>query len=504
MNQPRSTEFSFDKKAINRVVEGLDAAEEYIKIAVFQLHREDIFNVLMEKVSAGVDVEIITLPYDSINEAFAADVEKRFENLRKEGAKIHFLRWNVGDPNRTSTAVGRWYAYHGKFIVTEKIAIILSANLIESTELDAVLTIVDTNKIEEFKRKFEKIYKRFIYNKGGTLRREIQDAVGVNAKDLLSLPAVIESDTHKDFWIRHYPTEIFEKRPDDLPDALYITPFEYTARNLYEKVIEEAKKHVYISAESFTDEAFSRFLIGRRLEGIDVKILSSMESMDFRDRVNRMVKDMLASGIYYRVTEEDLHAKLLITDKTVVIGSVNLNKMNLGFHKGSGYWRANTEVVYVASDSVILEKASESFLDVFNKSLSAEIGLSEKIERDIGKVFNKVFKLSSRKEVKILFARLLTTKEIEVKALMYKIGQYASNIVRLKDKKTVGREDFLQAVILYHLSERKHDLEDLKAKVFLIDDKMDTKSLIRWLVEKEFIEKDGEYYKVKVERILTT
>ena len=59
------------------------------------------------------------------------------------GAKLHFCRWNVGDPERSSMASGKWYSYHGKFIVTDRSAIVMSANFTMAKEIDATLIIRD-------------------------------------------------------------------------------------------------------------------------------------------------------------------------------------------------------------------------------------------------------------------------------------------------------------------------------------------------------------------------
>ena len=78
--------------------------------------------------------------------------------MEKNGAKLYFCKWNVGDPERTSTAVGRWYSFHGKFIVTDKSAIALSANFTQSPEIDGLLIYRDEpEKINEFNEKFDEL-----------------------------------------------------------------------------------------------------------------------------------------------------------------------------------------------------------------------------------------------------------------------------------------------------------------------------------------------------------
>ena len=112
-----------------------------------------------------------------------------------------------------------------------------------------------------------------------------------------------------------------------------------------EQLISEANEFVYISTESFTDVDISNFLIKSRLKGIDIRILTGATSMDFSDRMQKMLRELLANDIKISTTEKYLHAKLIMTDKRVSVSSINLNKMNLGFKKVNHLWRENTESI---------------------------------------------------------------------------------------------------------------------------------------------------------------
>jgi len=160
--------FGFGTDIIDRIISELDDADEFVRIAIFQLHNQDIFAVLNDKLRAGVAVEIFTLPYDSINENTRSEVTRRFQNLERNGATLYFCKWNVGDPERTATAVGRWYSFHGKFIVTDKSAIALSANLIQHQELDALIVFKnETDKIEEYNTRFNELIELFALEESG-------------------------------------------------------------------------------------------------------------------------------------------------------------------------------------------------------------------------------------------------------------------------------------------------------------------------------------------------
>jgi len=105
---------------------------------MFQIHNEHVFEALMAKAKQA-KIEILTLPYDSINDDVKKEVEQRFEALKVQGAIIYFDKWNVGSSERTTTATNRWYSFHGKFIVTDRSAIALSANFTKNQELDALV-----------------------------------------------------------------------------------------------------------------------------------------------------------------------------------------------------------------------------------------------------------------------------------------------------------------------------------------------------------------------------
>ena len=159
-------EFNFDDTALDRIAAEVADAKKFIKIAVFQIHNDEIIDALNTALSRKVNIEIITLPYDSIHPEVREGVEQKLRRLEKNGAILHFCKWGVGDPARTTTAVGRWYSFHGKFIVTDKCAIAISANLTNKKELDAVLVYTEKDKIKAFIAKFETLKTLFIGTRG--------------------------------------------------------------------------------------------------------------------------------------------------------------------------------------------------------------------------------------------------------------------------------------------------------------------------------------------------
>lgn len=496
--------FEFSTKVIDKIVDELQDAGSYIRIAIFQLHNQKVFSVLNDKLKEGVKVEIFTLPYDSINEDIQDEVTDLFKHLEENGAILYFCKWNVGDPERTTTAVGRWYSFHGKFIVTDKSAIALSANFTQDEELDALIIFKnETDKIEEYNTKFDELISLYIKEESGyngTIRQKIIDT---NLPDILSvfgLPQTIRNSTHENHWIQHYPSSLCQEIVQ-IEERLYLTPFDCRGRNFIMNLIEKASKFVYLSTESFTDPDFSKFLVKMKLRGLDIRILTGATSMDFSDRIQKMFRELLACNIKIRTVEGDIHAKLIITENHLAVTSLNLNKINLGFKKTNRYWRENTECISICTESGIISRAKSQYINVFDSSIDIEKILARKLEDFVGNMFTSTFNLRSTGEVKALLAQLILRKEIEVKKFILDIGKISAKLMDHFNRSTVDKSNLLLALALYYLSERKHDFDQLNEKLSILDAEIDLNSLLVTLQLHNFIEKVDDFYKIKVEQL---
>lgn len=497
--------FEFSNNVINSVLDELNHAEEFIKIAVFQIHLENLFDLLESKVNEGVEVDIFTLPYDSINESVSEGVIARLERLAEIGVNLHFCKWNVGDPERTSTAIGRWYSFHGKFILTDKSAIVLSANFTRSNELDASIIIKDEESLLlNFEEKFSELLNLFV-NENGGYDGEIHDRIinsGLsNINAVFGLPNIIQTTTHQNNWIKHYPVSLC---PDDIniEERLYIVPFDIKGRKIYEKILNEAEEFIFISAESFTDIDFGLFLRQLKIEKqIDIKLLTGFTSMDFSDRIQKMYRELIADDIQLFTTEADLHAKLIITDKHLLIGSINLNKMNLGFNLTKNYWRENTETFFVTFDNDLLQEAKSKFEEQVSSSIKMETKLAEKIQKDVSNILNKSFNIRAKKEVKELFSKFILIKEIEVKKDANKLIKITKKLMQHYDVKIANKNIFIMAVILFYLQDRKHTFSEIENKLNKLDSISNLNALIEKLSNSEFIEMEEDFYKINIESL---
>lgn len=492
-------ELYFDTNVLDRVVKEIVRTEKYLKIAEFQIHNTEIFDAIASALDRGVKVEIITLPYNSINLKVREQVEKKFRYIEAKGAAIYFSPWNIGDPGRTTTAVGRWYSYHGKFIVTEKSAMALSANLTEDKELDAVLIYDSLDRISEFNAKFQEIMKLFVHN-------EIKDVIethNVDDKDLFSPPrSITTSEQIRTHWIVDYPVTMCSDN-FVLDDRLYIAPFDCKARNFYQRVIDEAKEFVYLSTESFTDADIIPALIRNARKKKELKILTGGSTQDFNDRIRILYPQLVANEVGLRKPLFPLHAKFLLTDKRLIISSVNLNKINLGFGTTKKYWRANTETIISESSDDILRIAKELFTKIYEESIPVLDYFADKEEKLARTIFS-VFGVSADADVGKLFAKVIINSDLRAKKSLYDIGKYASILVKRFEKSNgkVNMEHFLSSLVLYYLTERKSTKTELDERLLQYGIEMKIEDTLIQLELYRFIEKNGEYYKIDLSRFL--
>lgn len=499
------TLFNFSYKVKEMIKEKLNSAEIFINIAVFQIHSDDIFKILLEKVRNNIKVEIFTLSHDSIHDN-REKIVKKFEILIENGANIYQCNWNVGDPGRTTTAVGRWYSFHGKFIVTDKCAIAMTANFTNNTELDAILVYEnDQRRIEEFKNKFQLLKVLFINKNGdydGIIHQKIMKTRKENIKDVFELPKSIKTKMYEKHWIQHYP-DVICGEVTDIKDDLYVTPFDCKGRELIMSVILKAANYVYISTESFTDPEFFEFLKKISLKNLKIKVLTGVKSMDFTDRIQNMFRELLAHNIELKTREDDLHAKLIITDKHVLLSSINLNKISLGFSPKKDYWRENTETIVINSEPSVLDSAPKQFISVFNESIEIKDKLEERLGKILTQKLRYEFEIGSFKMgVKSKFAQIVFMNEIKNKKFILEIGKSISEVAELFNKTQINMNLFHIAIILFLINDKKVSYEGIEKKINKLKLEIDLDKNLEELIRKNIIQKkDNYFYRTKFSKL---
>ena len=334
----------------------------------------------------------------------------------------------------------------------------------------------------------------------GSIKKQIINT-GISEKNsIFSLPRAINNPAVEKYWIRHYPSSLCSES-ESTQSKLYLAPFDCRAREFLEKVVKAAEQFAFFSTESFTDREFTKFLQKMALDSIELRVITGMQSRDFNDRIQMAFRELLAHGILLKTTEQRLHAKLLLTDKHLVVSSVNLNMMNLGFAKTKEYWRANTESIAVCSDPPMLAKAKEDYIRVFDSAVDVESKLAEKVEEIIKDMFT-MFGLRSTKEVKRLFSRFVVKKEIEFKKSVFELGSITAKLVQHFGKNIVTKDAFLMSLILYELSERKQDFDQLQESISILDCRAEsTKALLFQLHTDQFIDVVDGYYKIRLDAL---
>jgi phosphatidylserine/phosphatidylglycerophosphate/cardiolipin synthase-like enzyme len=283
---------------------------------------------------------------------------------------------------------------------------------------------------------------------------------------------------------------------------LYITPFSVKGRNVYEKILNDAEEFIYLSAESFTDVEFGMFMRQLKNEkNIDICLLTGFTSMDFSDRIQKMFRELIADEIRLFTIEDDLHAKLIVTDKHLLIGSINLNKMNLGFNKTQLYWRENTETFFVTCDQNLIQVAKEKYETQITNSINMETKLAEKIQKEVSNILNKSFNVKAKKEVKELFSKFVLMKEIEVKKDANKLARITKKLMSHYNIRIANKDTFVMAVILFYLQDRKHSLSEIGNKINRLDAVTNLNTLVERLTDSEFIEIEEDFYKINIDTL---
>jgi len=383
--------FSSNKEIIKKVI---TEADKFILIVSFQFTADSfIRNLLLDK-SRKVNLSIITLPSDSYRDTTERNkIDKLYQDLEKNGAKVYRCAWEVGDPSLTATSLSgeqlegggnKWYSMHGKFIVTEKNALIMSSNFTDVEEIEVYLTISDSVVIEQFKEKFNQLKTLFI-DKNNKYAGGIFNLVDNETKNYIK--ELFKSSGRLN--IKAYPPNLTPSKSFD--NGLYLTPFDGRAREFLNSFIDNAQKFLYLSTERFFDDEIVKKLVTKAINTkVKIRLITCPPNQIRQNPVKaeQMISELLAAGVEIRVFE-DIHAKCWISDKFLAIGSVNLGKMNLGFRKTGNFWRANTETIYFDSDEKLIEESKIEFDNIYKKGAEPlkSIALSSRYLADTKTLF---------------------------------------------------------------------------------------------------------------------
>jgi phosphatidylserine/phosphatidylglycerophosphate/cardiolipin synthase-like enzyme len=472
MRLPKQWKFQFID-GIGPLLESIDNAEKFIKIVSFQLTSLRVIKALEKASRRGVQVSAITLPPDS----YAGErniVSELFNRLRSAGIDLSLCIWEVGEPRLTTTSLSgateggmgqKWYSLHSKFLVSERSALISSSNCTDENRLECYLELRDNSSICEFENKFEYMKEMFI-----TPRKE-----NVPGSLFPMLSASLQSEVQgklkaeRRLLIRDYPSNLCPT--GELKPGLVISPFEGKARDILLNMIDMTEEFLFLSSERFFDEELTVHLLARvRQKPITVKLLAG-PPQDVRQapaKARAMVEKILAAGCQY-ASPRNIHAKLWLNEKWLVIGSPNLTKMNLGFSSQGSQWRADTQVLYTRGDEPLIHEAAAAFNRQFTVSpqgISVLAEISTKIQtarqrfRSVG--------LKCTTQAAVLVARLESYFAIEALQRAEEISKLAIKLVHREKREKVEDRHVTMAAILLLLTERRHEEKELVTKLSVV------------------------------------
>jgi hypothetical protein len=109
--------------------------------------------------------------------------------------------------------------------------------------------------------------------------------------------------------------------------------------------------------------------------------------------------------------------------------------------------------------------------------------------------------LRSKSDVKKLFAKFILRRQIDIHRLIIKIGGITKRLMDYHKRNIVEKGDFVSAMILYYLSERKQDYNELEEKIHEVDETVNLQTIISGLESSRLIEKEGDYYKINIDSL---
>jgi hypothetical protein len=341
----------------------IEEADKYVYLASFLFYEEELANLLIEKSKAGAHVEILTTPPEAAGtgelKTWSTAVQ---EKLRSAGVLVIPCRWEVGQPQRTTStfAGGRqptWFALHMKFLVTDKHAAVMSADLTRDFQQrkhwDSFVVYDEPSRIVALRDEYENIK---------TFYADVEHHV---SKDYID--ATVESRR----LLRGYPLRTIEP---SFADGFYILPLDTYGRKVVEKVVDSSEKFIYCAYETFYDDQLSFHILRKLITSprIDFRLLTPPLTVYQQNPLKARASFVqLASHNAEIRSLENVRAKIMIADKAVISGSFDLSVMGIGkarAEKGLKLWVESTEILDINTNPAFISRARSAFLDLYGRA----------------------------------------------------------------------------------------------------------------------------------------
>lgn len=473
----------------------IESASQFLWIVAFQLSDDHILHALIEKQRQGVDVRILTLPIDSFGDsALREHLSQRHQQLHG----IQYCRWEVGDPSLTSSSRSgvqrggggdKWYSLHGKFIVSDKSALALSANLDGSNDWEVFFNSELPSSIQNFKNKYEELVERFC-------QPSIQNPI-VNGRLFDSLNPELQEKLRSEnrLLVPQYPVFLIPNNVT-LADRLYISPFDVKARNLLSAVIEQADERFWIAGETLTDQDVVNQILGKKYQSpqLDVRVIVGSQLPRDPSKQASMRENIIqldSMGIEFRLVD-DWHAKIWISDSVVVLGSANLNPINLGIRCTHNEWKANTEILAVSRDLKVISMGQTAYGAAFEQGKPALRIYYAKAERDVSQLL-KALNIKARPASRNLLGHVATALYRKRLVEFKRVLQFAQQIQFKSRANTLEPVHVAGGVILWSLEKVATPSNQLRAMVLEIaGPNTDFESAMSYLRDSlEVVQEDG-------------
>lgn len=442
----------------------IEKAEKYVHLASFLFYDEKVADLLIEKAKSGLSVELLTTPSDAARsdelKEWSSQLQKKLESF---SVKLIPCEWEVGQPQRTvSTFAGgrrpTWFAMHAKYLVTDKHAVIMSADLTqdfhEGGEWDSFIIYDEPKRILWLREKYE-LMKDFFTSVKNYVPREYIDSA-LEPRKLL----------------RGYPLK--EVTPS-IEDGFYILPLDAYGRHVVEKLVNDSEDFIYCMYETIYDDKLSFIFLKKLITSprIDFRLLSPpltvYQQNPLKARANFV---QLASHGAEIKNIENLRTKMMITDKAVVSGSFDLSVMGIGKfrrEKGLKLWVESTEIMDINTDKSFISQAKSSFLELYERA-SKQYG--EWFKKDAVRSLRSAGAKRIANEAKLAMGLLIFYEGRKSSERIKKISVVAVEIARLfnKNKPYVKADHILDAEQILLLKERNElDSETIRKILGLLE-----------------------------------
>lgn len=449
------------------LLEIIKTAGEFLWTVSFQLTDDLVIDLLVQAQSRGVNVRVITLPVDSYSDpALRAHLAAKHQELKG----ITYCEWEVGDPSLTNSSQSgqqragggdKWYSLHAKFIVSEKYALVSSKNLNRSVEWDAYYRSESAELIELLKHKFQQVHDLFCApsESDPTIPGHLFDLLGQTLQDTIRKTSRL--------LVPEYPSDLIPQNVT-LADGLYVTPFDAVARLLINQTIENATGFVWIAGETLTDADLATKITARKtnIPALDLRLIAGGLARDPARRVamRETILQMKGLDIPIRFVEK-WHAKMILTESVVLLGSPNLNQINLGIRGSRGVWKANTEVVFASFEANDIEQAKSEFQNAFQHGTDAIIEYNAKATKEVEALLRNL-KVEALPNARKLLGKIQTALQLRRITEFNHILQFARKIQMQENAHKLSAKHVVSGVILWQLEKTSMTRENL-ARVVL-------------------------------------